>query len=184
MPRQFREFTPSRGREKWPLEFDLSGVERNSEVRQQLKQQEQLMPQAPSNNRFVSGASIDINRPPQAPYNPNDPKNKYPKMLYHPTKKDQNWSREHQRIELHNKLHPERPEILPEVPAAFIVVKNHDEEAKAMKDGFGARAPHVEPETEDFDADMDKGLCSRGCGLPPHRGSCKKNTVAPEMTAA
>jgi hypothetical protein len=179
VPNQFRESREVKSRARWPLAFDLEGVERNTEVRKQLKQQqeaeESYMPQQPSNNRFVSGAAIDLNRPPREPYNPNDPKNQYPKMLYHQTKKDPNWLREHKRLTLYNSLHPEKPELLPTVPAAFIVVKNKHEEEAALKDGFALRPP-AEEVAEEFADLNDEVLCSRGCGQAPHKGRCK--TVA------
>ena len=132
------------------------------------------MPQQPSNNRFVSGATIDLNRPPREPYNPNDPKNHYPKMLYHQTKKDPVWFNEHKRIMLYNSLHPEKPELLPAVPAAFKIVNNKAEEETALKAGFGLRPPAEPKDAEEAGEDNGETLCSRGCGNPPHRGSCKQ----------
>lgn len=131
------------------------------------------MPQQPSNNRFVSGATIDINRPPREPYNPNDPKNKYPKMLYHQTEKDPNWAREHQRITLYNSLHPEKPELLPAVPAKFLTVNNQAEETRALAQGYGLRPPEDSQEEDDFGVGNSPVACSRGCGKPPHKGTCK-----------
>ena len=88
-------------RERWPLEFDLTGVPRDTRTRKNLlaeKHQEESMAQTqqsvhgvrtitenhftvdqPSNDVFIT----DINNPPRKAYNPHDPKNQYPKMLYH-----------------------------------------------------------------------------------------------------
>ena len=88
-------------RERWPLEFDLTGVPRDTRTRKTLlaeKHQEESMAQTqqsvhgvrtitenhftvdqPSTDVFIT----DINNPPRKPYNPHDPKNQYPKMLYH-----------------------------------------------------------------------------------------------------
>jgi len=128
----------------------------------------------PVSNSFVGGATIDLNRPPQVAYNPHDPKNQYPKMLYHQTKKDPNWLAEYNRIKLYNSLHPEKPEILPTVPAAFVIVKNAEEEKAKLANGFGLRPP-ADPEVDEFASVREEALCSRGCGNPPHRGFCKKS---------
>ena len=88
-------------RERWPLEFDLTGVPRDTRTRKNLlaeKHQEESMAQTqqsvhgvrtitenhftvdqPSNDIFIT----DINNPPRKAYNPRDPQNQYPKMLYH-----------------------------------------------------------------------------------------------------
>ena len=128
------------------------------------------MSQAQSPNFFVGGKSVDINRPPRLPYNPRD--HEYPKMLYHKTKKDPNWLAEHKRLTLYNSLHPEKPELLPVVPAAFVIVNNKDEEAARLSQGFALRPPD-EPEVDEFANVQGEALCSRGCGEKPHRGSCK-----------
>lgn len=85
-------------RERWPLEFDLTGVPRDTRTRKQLLEQKQILEQTPEEpmspvhtvrNSFTvdqpqQGAAItDINNPPQTRYNPHDPKNEFPKMLYH-----------------------------------------------------------------------------------------------------
>ena len=131
------------------------------------------MPQQPSNNRFISGATVDINRPPREAYNPRDPKNEYPKMLYHQTKKDPAIHAEFKRITLHNSLHPEKPEILPAVPAAFVIVQNKQQEEVQIKAGFAFRPPEAKPSPEESAEDDGETLCSRGCGKPPHKGMCK-----------
>ena len=125
-------------------------------------------------NSFAGGATIDLNKPTPVAYNPNDPKNEFPKMLYHQTKKDANWLAEHKRITLYNNLHPEKPEILPHVPAAFVIVKNKKEEEQMIASGFGLRPPAIE-EVDQFgkETDTDETLCARGCGNPPHKGACK-----------
>ena len=88
-------------RERWPLEFDLTGVPRDTRTRKNLlaeKHQEESMAQTqqsvhgvrtitenhftvdqPSNDIVIT----DINNPPRKAYNPRDPQNQYPKMLYH-----------------------------------------------------------------------------------------------------
>jgi hypothetical protein len=175
VPRPFREFIEPKGRQRWPLEFDLLGIERNSQVRKEYKQQQEIfMPQQPSNNRFVSGATVDINKPPREPYNPNDPKNHYPKMLYHPTKKNEAEEKEFKRVTLYNSLHPEKPELLPSVGPKFILVHSKQEEQKRLDEGYQSRPPAIPPQSEE-EAEADgETLCSRGCGQPPHRGACKK----------
>jgi hypothetical protein len=123
-----------------------------------------------STNFFVSNQSIDINKPAKVAYDPRQ--HQYPKMLYHPTKKDQNWLAERKRLELYNSLHPEKPEILPNVPAASIIVQSAEEEAQKIKQGWALRAPK-EAEVDEFASLQGEALCSRGCGQVPHRGSCK-----------
>lgn len=85
-------------RERWPLEFDLTGVPRDTRIRKNLleeqKQKQTEEPMSPAvrtitENRFTVDQPstdifiTDINNPPRKPYNPRDPKNEYPKMLYH-----------------------------------------------------------------------------------------------------
>jgi hypothetical protein len=173
---QFREFRKVKIRERWPLEFDLAGIPRETAVRSQLKEQyeEEGMPNAPSPNRFVSGAVVDINAPAREPYNPRDPKNEFPKILYHPTLKHPQWEAEYKRIVKYNALHPEKPELLPTVPAKQVKVNNKQEEEAKIKDGWQFRPPAIAPAPEEEAAD-DEGqvLCSRGCGREPHPGRCK-----------
>ena len=88
-------------RERWPLEFDLTGVPRDTRTRKNLlaeKHQEESMAQTqqsvhgvrtitenhftvdqPSTDVFIT----DINNPPRKAYNSRDPQNEFPKMLYH-----------------------------------------------------------------------------------------------------
>ena len=169
-PKVFHEFGRQKPRERWPVEFDLEGVERDHRIREAKLTEEPMV--QPVSNSFVSGATIDLNRPPKVAYNPNAPENQYPKMLYHQTKKDPNWLAEHKRLTLYNSLHPEKPEILPVVPAAFVLVKNQAEEKAKLAEGFGLRPP-AQPEVDEFASIGDETLCSRGCGNRPHRGACK-----------
>lgn len=167
MVKVFREFGNFKQRETWPLEMDLTGVERDTAIRKAVKPQlEESMSRSLSTNSFIGEKSIDINKPPMATYNPYDPKNEYPKMLYHQTKKDPNWLAEHKRISLHNSLHPEKPELLPTVPPLNIIVKNREEQESKMAQGFQLKPPPVQEESEE-------PMCSRGCGSATHRGACK-----------
>ncbi len=86
-------------RARWPLEFDLEGIPREDRARALAARQqpscndpelayrgEDTMP--PVTNMFAvdqpqQGAIVDINNPPRKNYNPHDPKNEFPKMLYH-----------------------------------------------------------------------------------------------------
>jgi hypothetical protein len=87
-------------RERWPLEFDLTGVPRDTRTRQQLLEQKQILEQTPEedsmspvtptrtvqNSFTVDKPTVeitDINNPPHRNYNPHAPENEYPKMLYH-----------------------------------------------------------------------------------------------------
>jgi hypothetical protein len=169
-PKVFHEFGNYKPRETWPVEMDLAGVERNTTIRKAIKPQlEESMSRSLSTNSFVGEKSIDLNKPPHVAYNPYDPKNEYPKMLYHQTKKDHNWMAEHRRIMQHNSLHPEKPEILPTVPPANIVVKSRQEEEMKLTQGYQLKPPPVQEEA------AEETLCSRGCGSVPHRGACKVN---------
>lgn len=85
-------------RDRWPLEFDLTGVPRDTATRKLLLEQKRTL-EAPEElmspvtqsvrNSFtvdepqVGPAITDINNPPRRPYSPSDPKNEFPKMLYH-----------------------------------------------------------------------------------------------------
>ncbi len=140
------------------------------------------MARTPSPNRFVSGAVVDINAPAREPYNPRDPKNEYPKILYHPTLKHPGWLAEYKRIVKYNALHPERPELLPDVPAKMVTVKNKAEEDARLREGYQHRAPALAPAPEEEAADEQGNvLCSRGCGQEVHPGKCKK--VSAQATA-
>jgi hypothetical protein len=85
-------------RERWPLEFDLTGVPRDTRTRKNLlaqkHQEESMAPAAqsvrtitenhftvdqPSTDVFIT----DINNPPKKAYNPRDPQNEFPKLVYH-----------------------------------------------------------------------------------------------------
>lgn len=94
------ESTSQARRERWPLEFDLEGVPRDTATRKQLieqKQQEQnlssaeeevMTPVQKIQNHFsAEQPSVpeisDINNPPRRNYNPHDAKNEFPKMVYH-----------------------------------------------------------------------------------------------------
>ena len=81
-------------RERWPLEFDLTGVPRDTASRQQLLDQqhisealpEETMSETVRNSFTVDKPTVeitDINNPPHHNYNPYDPKNEFPKMVYH-----------------------------------------------------------------------------------------------------
>jgi len=138
-PKVFRESSSRPMREQWPVEFDLMGVERNYEVRKQLA--EENMGKEVSNH-FASPQNIDIGRPVRVPYDPRQ--HEYPKMLYHQTQRDKNWLAEHKRLTLYNQLHPEKPEILPSVPFASIIVGSKSEEEQRLKEGWGLRPPALE----------------------------------------
>jgi hypothetical protein len=84
------ESTAKLRRERWPLEFDLTGVPRDAAVRKQLltqKQNPELEAEPMVQNSFtVDKPTVeitDINNPPRKNYNPFDPQNEFPKMLYH-----------------------------------------------------------------------------------------------------
>ena len=84
-------------RERWPLEFDIEGVPRDTAIRKQLleqKQQQQnldLLSEEPMAQTIRNSFTVDkptaevtdINNPPRRPYNPHAPENQYPKVLYH-----------------------------------------------------------------------------------------------------
>jgi hypothetical protein len=76
-------------RERWPASFDIEGVPRDTATRQ--KHLEQKL-QEESMNKVTNSFTVDkpagppitdINNPPHVNYNPHDPKNEFPKMLYH-----------------------------------------------------------------------------------------------------
>jgi len=97
------ESTRKAPRERWPLEFDLTGIPRDTKTRKNLLEQqrnsetseeESMSPVTSSirtltENHFTvdqpsTEATItDINNPPRKNYNPHDPKNEFPKALYH-----------------------------------------------------------------------------------------------------
>lgn len=82
-------------RERWPLQFDIEGVPRDTATRKQLLEQQQqneesaedpMTAQTVRNSFAVDKPTVevtDINNPPRRPYSPSDPKNEFPKVLYH-----------------------------------------------------------------------------------------------------
>lgn len=99
-------------RPRFPLEFDLAGVPRDTTTRKRLL--EEMKENMSPSNVFLSdkaaaganplaamteeqkadlldlllkqapvGKEIDLSKPVVHPYNPRDPKNQYPRMLYH-----------------------------------------------------------------------------------------------------
>lgn len=99
-------------RQRWPLEFDLEGIPRDTATRKKELEQRKL---TMSRNSFLSdkneaaaadplagisaearanlldlllkeapvGKEIDLSKPIIRPYNPRDPKNAFPRMVYH-----------------------------------------------------------------------------------------------------
>lgn len=81
-------------RDRWPLEFDLEGVPRDNAERERLVQQKKILETenemnkvTPVRNEFAvdyqQGQTIDLSKPLKVPYNPHDPKNEFPKLIYH-----------------------------------------------------------------------------------------------------
>ncbi len=78
-------------RERWPLEFDLTGVPRDNAIRQGLVLRRQNEteddPMTVTNSFAVDQPSVpeisDINNPPRKNYNPHAPENQFPKVVYH-----------------------------------------------------------------------------------------------------
>jgi hypothetical protein len=92
-------------RDRWPLSMDLEGIPRDPSERENLlkqrlaaeaaEPQEDLSPmrqtrvtESPMNTFTVDKPTagetvIDINNPPKKNYNPHDPKNRYPRLMYH-----------------------------------------------------------------------------------------------------
>lgn len=130
-------------RDRWPLQFDLEGIPRDTAERERMLQEHLLLeslsgetlPETPTTeetmtspnlvaNRFASDNEpamhiTDINNPPHINYNPHDPKNEFPKMLY--------------------------PANYPNAKA--VVVKSKEEEAKQLKKGFSLRPPVKEEQS-------------------------------------
>lgn len=87
------ESTRKPKRERWPLWMDIEGVPRDNAVREKILADQKLIealeeqePSMKSQNSFTVDKPVvitDINNPPHKNYNPNDPKNEFPKMVYH-----------------------------------------------------------------------------------------------------
>jgi hypothetical protein len=76
-----------KSRDRWPLEFDLEGIPRDSGERKRLLEQREAS-MDPENffaaSQPVTDTVVDINNPPRnRNYNPHAPENQFPKMLYH-----------------------------------------------------------------------------------------------------
>lgn len=75
-------------RERWPASFDIEGIPRDTQIRTALLQQRIQEEKMRVTNSFTvdkpAGPVVtDINNPPHVNYNPFDPKNEFPKMVYH-----------------------------------------------------------------------------------------------------
>ena len=97
-PMPLNEASRKAPRERWPLEFDLTGVPRDT-AHPQAAFRTETDSRTDSRGTYVTrahrpqqlhrrsapatAAITDINNPPQTRYNPHDPKNEFPKMLYH-----------------------------------------------------------------------------------------------------
>lgn len=156
-------------RERWPVEFDLMGIERDHEVRTQLKNRmlegEKMV--TPLQNNFTAGNPNyrDISKPVVQPYRYQE----YPKTMYHPSQKTPRSILARQKAELNNQLHPDKPELVPDLEIVSVIVADEKEEKQMIAKGFSETPPHP----YEGSPEPQKELCDF-CGLPSHKGRCKK----------
>lgn len=156
-------------KERWATVFDLEGVPRDHEVRRALAAQIQESDMSLS-NAFQGRAAGD----PSKPFTPAYKHQEYPKMLYHPQNFTPASVTAKRRIELHNQLHPEKPEIIPSLERVTAVVESAEKERIYLEQGWLQKPPATATDelVEEGEVAGDERLCSRGCGKPPHPGRC------------
>jgi hypothetical protein len=145
------------------------------------------MPVPRTENSFGDSKVVDINHPPRQAYRHQE----YPKMLYHPTQKDQASIMAKNQVLAHNKLHPDKPLLVPELVGMNKTVSSLEEEKKWLAKGWTLKPPKPEwqerqeaeeaegsvgpedEETDEFET-KDETPCTRGCGKPKHAGRCAR----------
>lgn len=168
-------------KERWPASFDIMGVSRDAQTREALKKQilEGEAMAAPLQNKFAGQVEYrDMSKPVYAPYQFRE----FPKTLYHPTEKTNVSVIARKKAETHNQLHPETPQLVPDLIALTVTVNDAAEQEKWEAKGFSEQAPHPYTDSEaeaptledEMRAEEQIELCDRGCGKPRHIGRCKK----------
>ena len=89
---------------------------------------------------------VDYHHPERSPgwpiYNLNDPKNRYPQLLYHPTLKDQRIEDQRLGVRRRNEANPTlAPMDIPPSQCLMIKVANHAEKQAALAEGYVEKAP-------------------------------------------
>lgn len=133
-------------KERWPMQFDIEGVERDSSLRKQLLEaQKRGEVMSPLGNSFQATPPRDLSKAVVQPYRYQE----FPKIMYHPTNKTPQSVLARNKVLKHNELHPERPEVLPDLLPVTLTVKDEAEQKKAEARGFQEQAPHPYPEEAD-----------------------------------
>ena len=136
---------------------------------------------APLQNKFAGQEPEyrDMSKPVHVPYRFEE----FPKTLYHPTEKTKFSVIARKKAETNNQLHPDKPELIPDLIALTVTVASAAEQEQWEAKGFSEQAPHpygedsgAEPLTleDEIQAERQIELCSRGCGNPRHMGKCRK----------
>src|ERR1700683_346457 len=89
---------------------------------------------------------VDYHHPERRPgwpiYNLNDPKNRYPQLLYHPTLKDQRIEDQRLGVRRRNEANPTlSPMDIPSSQCLMMKVANHAEKQAALAEGYVEKAP-------------------------------------------
>ena len=121
---------------------------------------------APIGNNFTAGNPNfrDLSRNVHQPYVFKE----YPKVLYHPAEKTPQSVIAKQKAETHNSLHPDKPELIPDLIPVTVIVQDEAEEAQMKAKGFSEQAPHP------YEGEAPEAPKCDFCGLPKHKGRCKK----------
>lgn len=93
---------------------------------------------------------IDYHHPERSPgwpiYNVNDPRNKYPRLLYHPTQKDERIEAQRLGVRRRNEANPQlAPMDIPSSECLTKKVFSEAEHAEALERGFVERPPETKP---------------------------------------
>jgi hypothetical protein len=140
-------------RERWPREFDIQGVPRDNRLRERLlrEYQEYGVQTMPVEHLPINKFVTDVSDPATSarpdtknikPYNPNDPKNEFPKMLYS-EEFDEAIERRRAQIAQHNRTlrDPLQCRQLPDRVRLTKVVASKAEEREYLAKGYGLKPP-------------------------------------------
>ena len=157
------------------MAFDLEGVPRDREVRDSLKQQLLEGNYMGLQNNFTPvHQARDMSRPVVMPYVYRE----YPKTLYHPTQKTPRSVLAQAKVLKHNELHPDKPELVPQLEIVSMIVNDEAEEKAWLAKGWSLTAPAPDVPKDELAELAGAGLgtdeeeCPK-CGAPKHAGRCK-----------
>ena len=123
------------------------------ELRRKLLREELDALEAEKIKNLGAMAIIDYHHPERSPgwpiYNVNDPRNQYPKLLYHPTLKDERLEAQRLGARRRNEQNPNlAPMDIPASRCLTMKVANEEEKRQALRQGFGETPVIYEPSVD------------------------------------